>query len=114
MYKPPNQRIRKIREEEIGNEEDNNYHMIMLESFNFEDVWSFNHPHLSMKECREKLHSVEVPIEKGAFQVFQEQECNNCDYARVKFATSLRVHEGKVRKEVYSLQFPKGSDSFRV
>jgi hypothetical protein len=56
LYKPPDQRVRKIREEEIGNEEDNNYQMIMLESFNFEDVWSFNHPHLSMKECREKLH----------------------------------------------------------
>ncbi len=55
-----------------------------------------------------------MPIDEGAFQVFQEEERNNCDYTRVKFATSIGVHEGKVRKEVCSLQFPKGSDSSRA
>jgi hypothetical protein len=55
--------------------------MTMLESFNFEDVWSFNHPHLNVKECQEKLHWMEVPMEKGKFQVFQEEERDDCDYA---------------------------------
>jgi hypothetical protein len=45
--------------------------MTTLEStFDFKDVWSFTHPHLNMKECWEKLHQVEMHVEKGAFQAF--------------------------------------------
>jgi hypothetical protein len=39
----------------------------MPESFDFKDVWSFNHPHLSVNECHEKLHQTKVHVEKGAF-----------------------------------------------
>jgi hypothetical protein len=60
-------------------------------SSNFEDMWSFDYPHLSMKEHREKLHRVEVPIEKGAFRAFQEEECDNCDY--ILKTSLLRVWE---------------------
>jgi hypothetical protein len=55
--------------------------MTTLESFDFEYVWSFNHSHLNMKECLEKLCQVEVHVKKGAFQVFQGEECDNCEYA---------------------------------
>jgi hypothetical protein len=72
--------MKKIKEEEIGNDEDNNCKITMLESSNFEDMWSFNHPHLNMKEHWEKLHQVEVPIKKGAFQAFLEEEHENCNY----------------------------------
>ncbi len=41
--------------------------MTTLESSNFKDMWSFNHPNLSMKKCHEKLHQVEVLVEKGEF-----------------------------------------------
>jgi hypothetical protein len=34
------------------------------ESYDFKDMWSFNHPHLSVKDHREKLHQVEVLVEK--------------------------------------------------
>jgi hypothetical protein len=34
-----------------------------------------------MREHQENLCQVEVPIEKRAFQVFQEEERDNCDYA---------------------------------
>jgi hypothetical protein len=44
-----------IMEEEIRNGEDNNFGVTILKSYNFEDVWSSNHPHLSVKKCREKL-----------------------------------------------------------
>jgi uncharacterized glyoxalase superfamily metalloenzyme YdcJ len=44
-----------------------------------------------MKEHREKLHRVEVPIEKGAFRAFQEEECDNCDY--ILKTSLLRVWE---------------------
>jgi hypothetical protein len=43
-------------------------------------MWSFNHPHLNMKECWEKLHWVEVLVEKGNFQAFYEEECNDYNY----------------------------------
>ncbi len=56
--------MRKIKEEETGSEEDNSFGVITLESSNSEDVWSFNHPHLSMKEHREKLCQVEVLVKK--------------------------------------------------
>jgi hypothetical protein len=48
--------MRKTREEEIGSDEDNSSRITTLESSNFEDVWSFNHPHLNVKEHWEKLH----------------------------------------------------------
>jgi hypothetical protein len=38
------------REEETGSEEESSFGMTMLESSDFEDAWSFNHPHLSVKE----------------------------------------------------------------
>ncbi len=52
----------------------------MLESFDFKDVWSFNHPYLNVKECQKKLHRVEVLVKKGLFQTFQEEEHNDCNY----------------------------------
>ncbi len=42
--------MRKTRDEETRNEEDDSSRMTTIESFDFEDVWSFNHPHLSMKD----------------------------------------------------------------
>jgi hypothetical protein len=62
--------MRKTKEEEIGSDEDNSSRITMLESFNLENVWNFNHPHMSMKEHWEKLHQVEVLVEKGTFQAF--------------------------------------------
>jgi hypothetical protein len=41
--------------------------MTTCESSNFKDMWSFNHPNLSMKNYHEKLHQVEVLVEKGEF-----------------------------------------------
>jgi len=49
-YKPPDQRMRKIKEEKIGSEEDNSFGMTMPKFFDFKDMWSFNHPHLSVKK----------------------------------------------------------------
>jgi hypothetical protein len=49
-YKPPDQRIKKTKEEKIGSEENNSSRVTMPKSFDFEDMWSFNHPHLSVKE----------------------------------------------------------------
>jgi hypothetical protein len=72
--------MRETREEEIGSEEESNIGRTMLESFDFENVWTFNHPHLSMKEHQEKMHQVEVPIKKRAFQAFYEEEHNDYDY----------------------------------
>jgi hypothetical protein len=72
--------MRKTKEGEIGNDEDNSSRITTLESSNFEDMWSFNHPHLNMKEHWEKLHRVEVPIEKGAFQAFLEEEHDDYNY----------------------------------
>jgi hypothetical protein len=37
--------MKRTREEETRSEEDSNYGMTMPKSSNFEDVWSFNHPH---------------------------------------------------------------------
>ncbi len=65
-YKPLDQIVRKTQEEEIGSEEDNSSY--------FKDVWSFNHPHMSMKERWEKLCQVEIPVEKGTFRAFQKKE----------------------------------------
>ncbi len=44
-YQPLDQIMRRTREEKIRNEEDSNYGVTTLESSNFKDVWSFNHPH---------------------------------------------------------------------
>jgi hypothetical protein len=65
-YNPLNQIIQKNREEIIGSEEDNISRVTTLESSDFENVWSFNHPHLSVKKHREKL----CQVEKGTFWVF--------------------------------------------
>ncbi len=70
-----------IMEEEIRNGEDNNFGVTILKSYNFEDVWSSNHPHLSVKKCREKLCQVEVLVEKRTFQAFQEKEHDDYIYA---------------------------------
>jgi hypothetical protein len=69
-YQPPNQKVRKTREEETGSEEDNNSGVKTPKFFIFEDVWSFNHPHLSVKAHQEKLCRVEVPIGKGECHAF--------------------------------------------
>ncbi len=55
FYQPPNQKVRKIREEETESEKNNSFGMTMHESSNFKDMWSFNHPHLNVKEHRKKL-----------------------------------------------------------
>jgi hypothetical protein len=47
--------MRKIKEEETRSDEDSSSRVIMLESFDFKYVWSFNHPCLSMKEHQDKL-----------------------------------------------------------
>ncbi len=47
--------MKRTKEEEIGSEEDSSYGVTMLEIFDFEDMWTFNHPHLSMKDHWEKL-----------------------------------------------------------
>jgi hypothetical protein len=73
--------VKNIKEEEIGIEEDISSRMTRFKSFDFEDVWNFNHPHLNIKEHWEKLRQVEVPIEKGASCTFQKEECDDCDYA---------------------------------
>ncbi len=62
--------MRIIREEEIESEKNSNYGVTTHDSFNFKDVWSFNHPHLSVKDRMKKLHRVEVLVERGEFQVF--------------------------------------------
>jgi len=41
--------------------------MTTIKSSNFENMWSFNCPHLSMENRQKKLHQVEVPIKKGEF-----------------------------------------------
>ncbi len=78
-YWPLNQIMRKT-QEETRSDEDNSSKVTTLDSSNFEDMWSFNHPHLNMKECWEKLHWVEVLVEKGNFQAFYEEECNDYNY----------------------------------
>ncbi len=85
------QKVRKIRKEEIGSEEDSNSRVTTLESFDFKDVWNFNHPYMSVKECQKKLRQVEVFVEKGVFQAFQEEERNDCNY--VLESSLLRVWE---------------------
>jgi CRISPR/Cas system-associated endonuclease/helicase Cas3 len=57
--------MRKTKEEEIRSEKDSSFGVTTLESFDFEDAWNFNHLHMSVKDCRKKLHKVEVPIKKG-------------------------------------------------
>jgi hypothetical protein len=59
--------VKKTKEEEIKSEEDNSSRVTMPKSFDFKGVWSFNHPHLNVKEHQEKLHRVDMPIEKGTF-----------------------------------------------
>jgi hypothetical protein len=56
--------VKKIREEKTKIKEYSNSRMTMLESSDFEDMWSFNHPHLSVKECQKKLHQMEVLVKK--------------------------------------------------
>jgi hypothetical protein len=41
--------------------------MTTLESFDFKDMWSFNHPHLSVKDHREKMCRREVLVKNGKF-----------------------------------------------
>jgi hypothetical protein len=57
--------MKKTREEEIRSEKDSSFGVTTLESFDFEDVWNFNHLHLSVKDRLKKLHQVEVPMKKG-------------------------------------------------
>jgi hypothetical protein len=45
--KPNNE---KTREEKIKSEKDSSYGVTTLESFDFEDVWNFNHPHLNVED----------------------------------------------------------------
>ncbi len=40
----------------------------MLESLNFKDMWSFNHPHLSMKNHQKQLHQVGELLKKENFK----------------------------------------------
>jgi hypothetical protein len=74
FYQPPNQRVRKIKEEETSSEKGGSFGVTTHESFDFKDVWSFNHPHVSMKNFHEKVCQVEMLILKGEFRVFQEEE----------------------------------------
>ncbi len=59
--------MRKIKEEETSSEKSSSFGVTTHESFDFKDVWSFDHPHLSMKDCHEKVCQVEMPIVKGEF-----------------------------------------------
>jgi hypothetical protein len=59
--------MRNTRKEETRSEEDISFGVTTLQSFDFEDVLSFNHPHLNIKEHWKKLRQVEMPIKKGAF-----------------------------------------------
>jgi hypothetical protein len=79
-YKPLDQRVKKNREEESKSEEDSISGVTTPASLNFKDVWSFNHPHLNVKEHWEKLHWMEVLVEKGTFWVFQEEEHDDYNY----------------------------------
>ncbi len=54
-------------QEKTKSEKDSIFGMTTCESSNFKDMWSFNHPNLSMKNYHEKLHQVEVLVEKGEF-----------------------------------------------
>jgi hypothetical protein len=76
--------MRKTKEEETRSDEDNSSKVTTPESSNFEDVWNFNHPHLNVKECWQKLHRVKVLVEKGTFQAFYKEECNDCNYGLEK------------------------------
>jgi hypothetical protein len=49
--------MRKTKEEETGSEEDNSSRVTTLENFNFEDVWSFNHPQSEHERTSRKLVS---------------------------------------------------------
>jgi hypothetical protein len=62
--------VGKTKEEKIRSEKDNNSGMTMPKSFDFEDMWSFNHPHLSVKDFWKQLRRVEVFIEKRKFPTF--------------------------------------------
>jgi hypothetical protein len=96
------------KEEEIGSEEDNSSRVTMLENFDFEDVWSFKHPHMNVKESREKLCEVEVPIEKRTFRIFQKEERDDYDYALE--SNLLRVWEytkAKCKEKIVPYNFQK-------
>ncbi len=66
-YQPLDQVMRRTREEKTRSEKDNSFGVTTLKNFDFKDMWSFNHPHLNVKDCWEKLRQVEVPIKKGEF-----------------------------------------------
>ncbi len=55
--------------------------MTTIKSSNFEDMWSFNCPHLSMENCQKKLHQVEVLVKKREFWIFKDEEWEYCNYA---------------------------------
>jgi hypothetical protein len=80
-----------IKEEETKSEEDNSFGVTMPKFFDFKDLWSFNHPHLSVKDSQEKLCQMEVPIEKRTFRTFQEEE--HSDYNYILESNLLRVWE---------------------
>lgn len=48
FYQQSSQRVRKIKEEGTRSEENNSSGMKIPESFDFEDMWNFNHPHLNV------------------------------------------------------------------
>ncbi len=52
----------------------------MPDSYDLEDMWSFNHPHLSMKDCQKQLRQVEVLLKKENIPTFQEEEHNDCNF----------------------------------
>jgi hypothetical protein len=62
--------VGKTKEEEIGSEKDNNSGVTMPDSYDLEDMWSFNHPHLSMKDCQKQLRQVEVLLKKENIPTF--------------------------------------------
>jgi hypothetical protein len=95
FYQPPNQRMRKIKEEKNGSEKNSNFEMTMHESFDFKGVWSFNHPHLSVKDCLEKLCRVEVLVKRGGVRILRLCFGN-------KFVASLGIYKGKTRREACS------------
>lgn len=79
----------------------------MPKSFDFEDMWSFNHPHLSVKDFWKQLRRVEVFIEKRKFPTFQEEEHNDYNFTLKSSLLQVWEYTKAKREERFVPKFSK-------
>jgi hypothetical protein len=70
FYQQLNHRVKRTKEGETRSENNSNFGVTMPKSFDFEYMWSFNYPHLNVKDHWKKLCQVEVLVENGEFWTF--------------------------------------------